>query len=1101
MSAPSQSGSAALTLSLERQVNDVCDRFEAAWQAGARPRLEDYLADCPEPARPALLAELLPLELAYLRGAGEAPAAAEYRARFPGHDALIDGAFRSLTHSTVCVPPLPEGSAGLPRGRPGGAAAGPPEVPGHEILGELGRGGMGVVWRGRDCRLQRELAVKVLRAEMTGQPRLIRRFIEEAQVASQLQHPAIPPVHALGELADGRPYFAMKLVKGRTLADLLEARAGPADDRPRLLGIFEQACQAVAYAHSKGVIHRDLKPRNVMVGAFGEVQVMDWGLAKVLKQEPPGETVADPGESVVETVRTAEADDATQAGLVLGTYAYMAPEQARGEIARLDRRADVFGLGAILCEVLTGQPPYAGTAEEVKAQARVGHLAVARERLAACGAEAELVELAKRSLSAEPEERPADAAAVAAALTAYLAGVQERLRRAELERAAAEARAEAEGQARAAAQAKVRAERRARRLTAGLAAAVLALMLLGAASLLWRERQREGIGRAASGAMGQAEQSAAEARALSRDRLADVQKAVALWEQALAALDRADERAADAALAERCAALRREMEAEADEARRRRDQLASEARLLGDLEQARMAAGTWVGSGFDQFRVALRDGYEAALRDYGIDVRAGDVPILVERLRRLPASVFEPTVFALEHWALHTDDKSLRERLQQAAQEMDDDDWRRRWRAARAQPGIEPLRQLAEEARRRPIPALGFGLLSEDLRQRRFSGDSITLLRHGQRVHPTDFWIHWDLGKMLHYTTVRNPVWLEEAIGCYRTALALRPQTSLLYCDLGNALTRKDRPDREGAIAAYRRASDIDPNSRLAHVNLGILLRATWDLPGAIAAFRRAIAIGPENAKAAAIHHMLGGALRESGDPLGAAAEFRKAIAIDPNLVNSYLALANLLQRQGQFSAALETLQQAHDLGSLRPDQRSVIVRSIEEVKRLQALEARLPTFLKGDAKPASAAEALALADVCLFTKRYAASARFFAAAFAADPKRAESFVYCSIAAPAAALAAAGRGDDAADLPDRERAQLRQQALDWLRAALTDAGKRAGQVNSRPEIREHLRTWQNTPSFAEVREEKELEKLPPAEREAWRQFWADVAALWHKVEE
>jgi serine/threonine protein kinase len=113
----------------------------------------------------------------------------------------------------------------------------------------------------------------------------LRRFVEEAQVCGQLQHPGIVPVHDLGRLEDGRPFFAMKLVKGRTLAELLRERAGPDDDLPRLLGIFEQVCQAVAYAHSKGVIHRDLKSANVMVGAFGEVQLMDWGLAKVLR--PP----------------------------------------------------------------------------------------------------------------------------------------------------------------------------------------------------------------------------------------------------------------------------------------------------------------------------------------------------------------------------------------------------------------------------------------------------------------------------------------------------------------------------------------------------------------------------------------------------------------------------------------------------------------------------------------------------------------------------------------------------------------------------------------------------------------------------------------------
>src|SRR5262249_9797003 len=113
-------------------------------------------------------------------------------------------------------------------------------------------------------------------------PDLVRRFVREARIAGQLQHPGTVPVHELGNLADGRPYFAMKLVKGRTLEDLLDERKAPSQDLPRFLGIFEQVCQTVAYAHARGAIHRDLKPANVMVGRFGEVQVMDWGLAKLL---------------------------------------------------------------------------------------------------------------------------------------------------------------------------------------------------------------------------------------------------------------------------------------------------------------------------------------------------------------------------------------------------------------------------------------------------------------------------------------------------------------------------------------------------------------------------------------------------------------------------------------------------------------------------------------------------------------------------------------------------------------------------------------------------------------------------------------------------
>src|SRR5262249_17980137 len=224
------------------------------------------------------------------------------------------------------------------------AAAEPPaQVGRYRIEGELGRGGMGVALRGHDPALRRTLAVKVLREDHAGRPDLERRFLEEAQLTGQLQHPGVPPVHEIGRLPDGRPFFSMKLIQGQTLADLLRGRASPSEGLPRFVAIFAQVCQAVAYAHARGVIHRDLKPGNVMVGAFGEVQVMDWGLAKPLSHEESAEGPPRPEESsAICTMRTEEPGLSTQAGAVLGTPAYMAPEQARGEVERLDERADVF---------------------------------------------------------------------------------------------------------------------------------------------------------------------------------------------------------------------------------------------------------------------------------------------------------------------------------------------------------------------------------------------------------------------------------------------------------------------------------------------------------------------------------------------------------------------------------------------------------------------------------------------------------------------------------------------------------------------------------------------------------------------------------------
>jgi hypothetical protein len=324
----------------------------------------------------------------------------------------------------------------------------------------------------------------------------------------------------MGRLPDGRPYFCMKVIRGRTLASLLEKRSGPADDLPRLLGVFEQVCQAVAYAHSKGVIHRDPKPANIMVGAFGEVQVMDWGLAKVLTGPAAAvstEAAASVAVSVVETDRTQQADSLTQAGSVLGTFSYMPPEQARGEVAHLDKRCDVFGLGAILCEILTGKAPYQGSREEVKLHAQLGFTHGALERLAACPADGELTALARSCLGAKAADRPADAGAVASEVAAHLAEVQERLRRAEVERAASAARAE-EAKATAAAQARAEeakataaAERRSRRLALGLVVA-LAVGIAATTYLLVQEREQKGQAEQQAEIARGAEQNADEQR-------------------------------------------------------------------------------------------------------------------------------------------------------------------------------------------------------------------------------------------------------------------------------------------------------------------------------------------------------------------------------------------------------------------------------------------------------------------------------------------------------------------------------------------------------------------------------------------------------------
>ena len=229
----------------------------------------------------------------------------------------------------------------------------------YEDMGVLGQGGMGQVRKVKDKRLGRVVAMKIMRPELLSNPREVQRFVEEAQVGAQLQHPSICPVYELDLLPSGEYFFTMPVVTGVRFMDTIrkvhkvssDGRWRSTEDGwtfQRLLDCFLHICEAVAFAHGKGVAHRDLKPQNVMIGELGQVVIMDWGLAKL---------VGTPlGESEIHSDRQL----ATRPGSILGTPAYMPPEQAFGDVERVDVRADVYSLGAILYEILSGRAPYTG---------------------------------------------------------------------------------------------------------------------------------------------------------------------------------------------------------------------------------------------------------------------------------------------------------------------------------------------------------------------------------------------------------------------------------------------------------------------------------------------------------------------------------------------------------------------------------------------------------------------------------------------------------------------------------------------------------------------------------------------------------------------
>lgn len=267
-------------------------------------------------------------------------------------------------------------------------------------LGLLGVGGMGRVYLADDRRLGRMVALK--EAHDDG---LARRLAREVRVTAGLEHPGIVTVYDEGRSGDGRPFYTMRLMRGRPLSRVLAERTTAAA-RLELLSHYLDACQALAYAHAQGVIHRDLKPANIMLGAYGETQVVDWGLARRLTRGPADDNDNDNDADL----------SATRAGAVLGTPAYMSPEQARGEPA--DRRSDVWGLGAVLHELLTGSPPIRGDSEDHTGV--VAGPTPPRPRVA--GAPAELAAITCRALAFDPDARYPDAEALAADVAAYLAG-------------------------------------------------------------------------------------------------------------------------------------------------------------------------------------------------------------------------------------------------------------------------------------------------------------------------------------------------------------------------------------------------------------------------------------------------------------------------------------------------------------------------------------------------------------------------------------------------------------------------------------------------------------------------------------------------------
>ncbi len=841
-------------------------------------------------------------------------------------------------------------------------APGLPAVPGYVVTRELARGGMGVVFAAHDPTFDREVAVKVMHPGQDA-----GRFVVESKVTAQLPHPGVPPVYALGELTDGRPFLAMKLIDGRTLAD--ELRATTRADLPRLLDLFHRVCQTVGFAHSKGIIHRDLKPNNIMVGAFGEALVMDWGLAREVRNVEPGtrsegtDSTAKLASSSHPALRTPNFEE-TVAGEVKGTPAYMAPEQARGET--VDARADVFALGGILTALLTGKAPFEGTTVlDTVRKAAAADLTDAFARLDASGADAELVAVAKKCLAPRPADRYAHAEEAAGAVAAYRAGVEERLRRAERDRAAAEARAAEELNTRREAEAKADEQRARRRVQLALAASVLLLAAGVGAFAWWRDKQADerklaDEQAAAERAGVEGERKAAEARAETELTFKTQQARQGVAANLRLAADLRGQykfAAAAAALAQAA-----ELAAGAPELVPVVEQARRDLALVVELDDIRFRKWTWIAErGWKgRYDTASAPGkYRRALAGAGLDLMALEPADAAQRITG--SAVRADLIAAVDDWALYEPNPQVRERLVEVARRADPGPWADRLRSAILWSDPGAVRQLASGADPAAVAPAALCALAALMRQHDLN-PVLTLLA-ARAVHPTNF----ELAFVLAQWGYENDKY-DLAVAAYEAARAIRPDNAPVWINLGLALLEANQPaaaipvltraleldphdartynrlgiaydetrqldrgamaykasilldpnfayplanlastlafrgNRTAAVATYRRAIEAEPDRAPTHNKLGMTLLDMEEWDEAAAAFRAAIALSPTFTNA---HWNLGQALRGKGDRAGAEAAYRVALRLEPRKVSVLTDFASLLEDADDLDGAV----------------------------------------------------------------------------------------------------------------------------------------------------------------------------------------------------
>jgi len=738
------------------------------------------------------------------------------------------------------------------------------------------RGGIGQVWLARDTDLGRDVALKELLGSRSDHPAVVARFIEEAKITGQLEHPNIVPVYELARPAgeNSSPFYTMRFVRGRTLAAAIkeyhrkrqEKQAGPLELR-QLLSHLIAVCNAVSYAHSRGVLHRDLKPGNVVVGDYGEVIVLDWGLAKL-------KGAADPQTSLMPvSVNRDYSREGTMQGQALGTPSYMPPEQAEGRQELIGERSDVYGLGAILYEILTGEPPFEGPdTPSVLVQVVTDPPVPPRRKVA--GTSRPLESVCLRALEKKAADRYASAKDFSEELERWLADEPVMAWR-----EAWPTRA-------------YRWARRHRTLVTGISAACLVALLLSGGIIVVREQER------------------ARGRAVAEESLARAKELMAKsrWAEARAALDRADDRLAGTttdALLMRLDDTRRDLE------------------LVVRIENIRaQQAGVFRAPLDNTARVDQL--YESAFREAESGGPGDDPEAIGARIAE--SAVRDSLVAALDDWAMKTYEPERQRWILAVARKADADTIRDRLRDPDTWNDPNELARLTREvAVENLTPGLAamIGLRIEN------SGDAgERLLREAQARRPQDYWFNWDLSCML--LRKNRPA---EGEAFARAAIAARPDNAAAHDNLGNMLYRQGRFNEaancyrktleldpgfalallhlasvsdvqgrlEEATALCRKAVQIEPTLGPAHGGLGYALLRQGKLEEALACYRQAIEI--EHADGPA-HVAIGDLFRANGRKTEAEDFYQEAIRINPNEAGAYNALARLRDEQGRLAEA-----------------------------------------------------------------------------------------------------------------------------------------------------------------------------------------------------